>query len=94
MDSVELRKIHFDKFIEAIDQCKGNVWLITDDGDRLNLKSRFCQLLGVSKIVEGGIVNDAKIICENPEDDSLLFRFNLYGDKILEQNAELIHKNG
>lgn len=86
MGSIELHKIHFEKFIEAIDQCKGNVWLVTDEGDRLNLKSKFCQLLGIAKIVEGGIVNEARIICDDPEDDSLLFRFNLYGDKILEEN--------
>ena len=85
MSSVELHKIQFDKFIEALDQCKGNVWLVTDEGDRLNLKSRFCQLLGIAKIVEGGIVNKAKIVCDDPEDDSLLFRFNLYGDKILDE---------
>ncbi len=88
MSSVELHKINFQKFIEAIDQCKGNVWLVTEEGDRLNLKSKFCQLLGIAKIVEGGMVNEAKIICDDPEDDSLLFRFNLYGDKILDEHKE------
>lgn len=88
MSSVELHKIHFEKFIEAIDQCKGNVWLVTEEGDRLNLKSRFCQLIGIAKIVEGGMVNEAKIICDDPDDDSLLFRFNLYGDKVLEEKKE------
>ncbi len=86
MSSIELHKIHFEKFIEAVEQCKGNVWLVTDEGDRLNLKSRFCQLLGLAKIVEGGMVNEARIICDDPADDSLLFRFNLYGDKVLEEN--------
>lgn len=88
MSSLELHKIDFKKFIEAIDQCKGNVWLVTEEGDRLNLKSKFCQLLGIAKIVEGGMVNEAKIICDDPADDSLLFRFNLYGDKILDENKE------
>ncbi len=86
MSSIELHKIQFEKFIEAVEQCKGNVWLVTDEGDRLNLKSRFCQLLGLAKIVEGGMVNEAKIICDDPADDSLLFRFNLYGDKVLDEN--------
>lgn len=90
MSSIELHKINFGKFIEAIDQCKGNVWLVTPDGDKLNLKSRFCQLLGIAKIVEGGMVTEAKIICDDPADDSLLFRFNLYGEKVLDQNRENI----
>lgn len=88
MSSVELHKIDLKKFIEAIDQCKGNVWLVTPEGDKLNLKSRFCQLIGLAKIVEGGIVSEAKIICDDPDDDSLLFRFNLYGNKILDENKE------
>ena len=88
MVSTQLHKVHFDKFIEALEQCKGNVWLVTDEGDKLNLKSNFCRMLGIAKIVEGGIVNDARIICENPEDDSLMFRFNLYGDKVLEENTD------
>ena len=88
MTVTELHNVHFAKFIEAVEQCKGNVWLITDDGDKLNLKSRFCQILGLAKIVEGGIVTEAKIYCDNVEDLSLLFRFNLYGDKVLKEHAE------
>ena len=31
MSSVELHKIDFKKFLEAIDQCKGDVFLVTDE---------------------------------------------------------------
>ena len=86
MGILELHKLDFGKFIEAIDQCKGNVWLVTSEGDKLNLKSRFCQLLGIAEIVKGGLVTEAKVICEDPDDDSLLFRFNLYGNGVLEKN--------
>ncbi len=88
MSSVELHKIDFKKFLEAIDQCKGNVYLVTEDGDRLNLKSKLCQLIGLTKIIEGGMISEAKVVCENPEDDTLLFRFNLYGNKVLEENKK------
>lgn len=88
MGATELHKIDFGKFIEALDQCKGNVWLVTAEGDKLNLKSRFCQLLGIAEIVKGGLVTEAKVICDDPDDDSLLFRFNLYGDKVLDENKE------
>ncbi len=83
MGSLELHKIDFQKFMEALDHCKGNVYLVTEDGDRLNLKSKLCQLIGLSKIVEGGMIEKAKIVCENIEDDSLMFRFNLYGEDVL-----------
>ena len=86
MSSVELHKIDFKKFLEAIDQCKGDVYLVTDDGDKLNLKSKLYQVIGLTKIIEGGMISEAKIVCDNPEDDTLLFRFNLYGNKVLEEN--------
>jgi len=85
MGSLELHKIQFEKFLEAVDHCKGDVYLVTDEGDRLNLKSKLCQLIGIAQIIQGGMVKEAKIVCEDPEDDSLLFRFNLYGDKVLDE---------
>ena len=85
MGSLELHKIDFKKFLEAVDQCKGNVFLVTDEGDRINLKSKLCQIIGLTKIVEGGTIGEARVVCENSDDDSLLFRFNLYGDKVLDE---------
>lgn len=66
-------------FIDALDKCKGKVMLITDDGDQFNLKSKLSQLAGIVKLIEGGKLVEAKIVCEKPEDESLLFRMNLFG---------------
>ena len=88
MLSIELHKIDFKKFLEAVDLCKGNVFLVTEEGDRLNLKSKLSQFIGIAKLVYGGVINKAKVVCENPEDDSLLFRFNLYGTKVLDEEQE------
>ena len=33
-----------EEFLKVIDSCTGRVELITDDGDRLNLKSKLCQV--------------------------------------------------
>ena len=74
------------EFFKIVDECKGRVELLTGEGDRLNLKSKLCQVIGLTKLVEGGVVGSAKIVCEKPEDESLLFRFNLFGDKVLEEN--------
>ncbi len=67
-------------FIKALDNCKGNVMLVTDENDQFNLKSKLSQLAGIIKLIEGGHLSDAKIYCEDPEDESYLFRLNLYGD--------------
>lgn len=76
---LELHGIDIKEFVEEIDKCKGNVFLITSDGDKLNLKSKFCQIIGLTNIIQGGNIDEAKIICELQEDESRLFRFNLYG---------------
>jgi len=68
-------------FIAALDDCKGKVLLVTDDGDKFNLKSKLSQLAGIVKLIEGGKLVEAKVICEDPEDESMLFRLNLFGHK-------------
>ena len=80
MGSLELHKIQFEKFLEAVDHCKGDVYLVTDEGDRLNLKSKLCQLIGLTQLIEGGKISEAYILCDNLEDESKLFRFGLYGE--------------
>ena len=66
-------------FIKALDQCKGNVLLVTNENDRFNLKSKLSQLAGIMNLIEGGKLVEAKIVCEDPEDESMLFRMNLFG---------------
>jgi len=66
-------------FIKALDNCKGNVLLVTSENDRFNLKSKLSQLAGIMNLIEGGKMVEAKIICEDPEDESMLFRLNLFG---------------
>jgi hypothetical protein len=67
-------------FIEVLDRCKGKVMLITEDGDQFNLKSKLSQLAGLVKLIEGGKLVEAKILCEDPDDESMLFRLNLFGE--------------
>ncbi|MBQ8648524.1 MAG: hypothetical protein IJ470_00455 [Clostridia bacterium] len=76
---IQLHNINFDDFIKAIDECKGDVYLETKDGDVLNLKSKLCQMIGLSTILAKSQVAEATLRCTNPEDESRLFRFNLYG---------------
>lgn len=85
LDAIELHKVNLQEFMKAIDLCKGAVYLVTPEGDRLNLKSKLCQLIGLTTLIEGGIVSKARIECEKPEDESLLFRFNLYGKNVLNE---------
>ena len=77
---IALHNVDFDDLIEVIDSCAGNVYLETEDGDSLNLKSKLSQMLGISTILASTEVSQAWVRCENPEDESKLFRFDLYGE--------------
>ena len=54
------------------------VFLETEEGDCLNLKSKLCQFVGLTSLIQGGVIENVTIRCELVEDESKLFRFNLY----------------
>ena len=75
---MQMHDIDIADFIKTLDSCKGDVYLETTEGDVLNLKSKLCQMAGIANILQGAVIAEATIRCSNPEDESLLFRFNLY----------------
>ncbi len=79
-NTMNMHEFDLQAFMEVLDSCEGEVYLVTDEGDRLNLKSKLAQLIGFTRLIEGGIVSHAKIECTNKTDESKLFRFNLFGE--------------
>ena len=76
---MDLHNIDVTEFLAVLDTCEGNVYLITTEGDKLNLKSQLCRLVGLTKLIEGGKIAEASILCDNKNDESKLFRFNCFG---------------
>ena len=74
---VVISEAELGEFIKALDNCKGNVYLVTEEGDRINMKSQLCRMIGIHHIIAGGTFSGGKLECENTDDASLLFRFNL-----------------
>lgn len=79
MAGFQIHNFDFNKLIEFASTAKGDVLLKTPDGDILNLKSRLTQLLALSSAIDWGTVGEATVVCKDPEDESRLFRLNLYG---------------
>lgn len=75
----KINKMEINSFIEALDNSKGDVWLTTDQGDRVNLKSKLSQLVGISAILEGANIVDAEIHFDNPDDEATFLQFAMYG---------------
>lgn len=64
-------------FFKVIDSCTGKIELVTDEGDRLNLKSKLCQLISLSNIfsVDTGSIPQLELIAYEAEDARKLMNF-------------------
>ncbi len=78
---MELHDVDVPEFLKVLDTCEGEVYLMTRDGDRLNLRSKLSQLVGLTALMEGGKIAEAFIMCEKESDERKLFRFNLFKDE-------------
>lgn len=68
-----------EQFLHLLDECQGTVELITKDGDRLNLKSKLSQYVGLSKLFKDAHHLDLEIIAHEPEDAARLLQFLVEG---------------
>ena len=75
---LNMHDINVSEFLAVLDTCEGNVSLVTRDGDKLNLRSKLSQLVGLTQLIEGGRIAEASIVCENKNDESKLFRLNMF----------------
>ena len=75
---IDMHNIDFNDLIKTVQACDGDVFLETDEGDSLNLKSRLCQMIGLAGLLSKAEIAEASIRCVNKDDESKLFRFNLY----------------
>ena len=81
MRTVDIHNFDFKKLMEFASTATGEVMFKTPDGDILNMKSKLTQLLAMSGAVDWGTVGEATIVCSNQEDETRLFRLNLYGNE-------------
>lgn len=82
LGKVALHDVDVQKLFTMIDRCKGDVYLITEDGNRLNLKSKLCQIIGLTNLIQGGTISEATLCAANQDDDTMLLRYVLYGEKL------------
>ena len=62
-------------FFKAIDECKGKVELVTEEGDRLNLKSKLCQFVAFTNLFKDPTIGEMEIVFHEPEDAARLVSF-------------------
>lgn len=62
-------------FMRAVQECKGDVYFSSVDGDLLNLKSAFCQHLFAAICGDKKFLTQGKIICSRETDYQHLHPF-------------------
>ena len=74
---MKLYDIDIQKLLELLDKAKGNVYMVTEDGNKLNLKSKLCQLYGVRQLLEKAKNStvSAELSVENPEDELMFINY-------------------
>lgn len=66
---------NLDKFFGVIDQCEEKVELITENGDRYNLKSKLSQYVALAKVFFGGTIPSVELVTHCQEDKGRLLRY-------------------
>ena len=63
-------------FFKVIDSCQGKVELITSEGDRLNLKSKLCQYVSLTGILNSAVeIPERELVAYEHEDTEKLIKF-------------------
>lgn len=68
------RDIEVDDFLKTIDQCCGEVYLVSTQGDKLNLKSTLSRYISMGRLLsEEG--DSLELFCDKREDEQKFFSF-------------------
>lgn len=69
-----------EKLFKVIDECKGKVELVTNEGDRLNLKSKLTQYVALANVFADKTIGEMELIAHEPEDVQKLVMFMYDGE--------------
>ena len=64
-----------DKLLKAIEECEGKVELVTEQGDRFNLKSTLSQYVSYVRILSNCTVPSVQIVTANYADSQKIMRY-------------------
>ena len=69
-----------EKFLDVVKQCKGEVELVSKQGDRLNLKSELTKYIAITQLfTDNTFINEMELIASDPDDVTLLMDYMMEG---------------
>lgn len=69
-------------FLRTVDECTGDVWLESVDGDKINLKSKLSQYVAISALISCE-ADKLELFCSNQEDEMRFFDFFYENPEVL-----------
>lgn len=61
-------------FLKTVDECEGEVWIESVDGDKINLKSKLSQYVAISALISCE-ADSLELFCSRTEDEMKFFKF-------------------
>ena len=68
-----------ESFFSALDKCEGEIFLISSEGDRVNLKSKLCQYIALTSMFTEAKIDSLEIEISNPNDLPLIVDYLIRG---------------
>lgn len=73
-----------DAFFSVIDSCSEDVYLVSNEGDKINLKSKLCQYLAMAKIFSSDYIKELSLEIRDEKDTEKLLSFMMSGNRAKE----------
>ena len=67
---------------KVLDSCEGAVYLVSKEGDRINLKSKLSQMLFTANLFTKATINELDLIVSEPEDMKKVVDFMMRGANV------------
>lgn len=67
-------------FFKVVDSCSGKVELVTNEGDRLNLKSKLSQYVSLTKLFTDAEIPELDLVVYEAEDIKKFISFMMDGE--------------
>ncbi len=69
---------NLEKFFGMIDQCEGKVELVTENGDKYNLKSKLSQYAAMAKVFFGGTIPSVELVTHSTADKGRIINYMMH----------------
>lgn len=66
------------EFFKAIDQCQGDVFLLTPAGDKLNLKSQITKYIAFTEVFKDATMQELELQFTNTDDAAHMIAYIIY----------------